>query len=252
MASEATNFDGAAALEALARDGADFSQKRLSFSDQCAAFCALYHGKLPLSVVAMAFDITKATASLIGGCVRDDPDPYVEIVSFKDGVLQDEIENRDPNLRRSSSRRPRYQAVAREFLHLGAAEFTRRYYTDEVHSRISNARRLLRRDDVRGHAGSNPAAAKFSFKNWGVIKCLDNYYRISWLKAGQSEFEGWHYSICEENGLALEMGWDWTAFFDPINNEARAFRTASEAYDAIHEMNGVPSPRKKIGRPRNA
>ena len=252
MAASEADFDGVEALAKMARESVDFSQKRLSFADQCAAFCALYHGKLPLSVVAMAFDITKATASLIGGCLRDDPAPFVHVVDVRHGEVLDKIENRDPNLHRSVSRRPRYQAVAREFNRLGADEFTKRYYTDAVHNRISEARRSLRRDDLRGHAGSNPAAAKFSFKNYGRIPCLDNYYRIAWLKAGVSEFEGWHYSICDENGAALPMGWDWTAFFDPINNEARAFRTSKEAYEGICEMNGVPIPFKKIGRPSNA
>ena len=112
-------FDGAAALADMARDSVAFSQQRLSFSDQCGAFCALYHGKLPLSVVAKAFDITKTTASLIGGCLRDDPAPLVRSLSLTNGAVEEKTENRDQIRRRSVSRRPRYQAVAREFLALG-------------------------------------------------------------------------------------------------------------------------------------
>ena len=48
-------FDAVAVLAEMARESAGLRQKRLSFPDQCAAFCVLYHGNQPLSVVAQAF-----------------------------------------------------------------------------------------------------------------------------------------------------------------------------------------------------
>ena len=77
----------------------------------------------------------------------------------------------------------------------------------------------------------------------------DTHYRIDWVPKGRLEFEGWHYSPCNEDGKSLEGGeYDWVYYIE--GEEARAFRTSAEAYDAFSHSTALESPRPKSGRPK--
>ena len=91
------------------------NQARLSFSERCGAFCALYN-KTPQSIVALAFGITKTTASLLAGCLPEGLDHksvglgFSEVVDGR--VVPLEIVT-DHNPNRSRDWRARYQELAR-------------------------------------------------------------------------------------------------------------------------------------------
>ena len=76
-------FDAQRALEELT-SGLHLSQNqaRLSFRERCGAFCALYQ-KTPHSIVARAFGITKATASMLAGCLPDGLDHKVKTLGLR-------------------------------------------------------------------------------------------------------------------------------------------------------------------------
>ena len=128
--------------------------RKLTFTEKCGAFAALYSG-VRNQVVARAFGISLQCASKISGCLEYDPDPYREeyaIGQRADGtfhnpdleapakVLKDHNRNRNPNRHRH------YQDVGREFEALGPEEFKRRYYTERTHKRIIVAKLQLREE----------------------------------------------------------------------------------------------------------
>ena len=111
--------------------------RKLTFTQQCGAFAALYAG-VRNQVVARAFGVSLQCASKISGCLEYDPDPYREEEGVEGKILMDHNRNRSP------ARHRHYENVGREFEALGAAEFNRRYYTERVHKRIINAKVQLR------------------------------------------------------------------------------------------------------------
>ena len=60
---------------AEAREGEQMGTRKLTFSEQCGAFAALYAG-VQNKTVARAFGISIQAASYISGCLENDPDPY--------------------------------------------------------------------------------------------------------------------------------------------------------------------------------
>ena len=124
--------DGEKTLEQLraeALDGENIGARKLTFSQQCGAFAALYAG-VRNQIVARAFGISLQCASKISGCLEYDPDPY-RMDENGEKILMDHNRNR-----RSSKRHHYYETVAREFEALGAEEFNRRYLTERVLNRI--------------------------------------------------------------------------------------------------------------------
>ena len=121
---------------AEALDGEKIGARKLTFTEQCGAFAALYAG-VRNQVVARAFGVSLQCASKISGCLEYDPEPY----------RTDENGERiqmDHNRNRSPVRHRHYEIVAREFEALGAEEFNRRYYNERTHKRILLAKMQLR------------------------------------------------------------------------------------------------------------
>ena len=139
-----------AEMLAEALEGEKIGARKLTFTEQCGAFAALYAG-VRNQVVARAFGVSLQCASKISGCLEYDPDPYR--VEYADGQNADlEMPQkvlRDHNRNRSPARHRHYETVAREFEALGVEEFNRRYYNERTHKRILLAKVQLR-EEKRG------------------------------------------------------------------------------------------------------
>lgn len=140
-------------LKAEALAGQWLGGRKLTFSEKCGAFAALYAGVSNM-VVARAFGLAPQTVSKLSGCLEYDPEPYKrEVMEVADEHHRVEIvENkimRDHNERRNPARHLHYNDVAREFEALGAEEFERRYYVERIVKRIIIAKVQLR-DEKRG------------------------------------------------------------------------------------------------------
>ena len=140
-------------LKAEALRGQWLGGRKLTFSEKCGAFAALYAG-VSNKVVAYAFGLAAQTVSKLSGCLEYDPEPYKrEVMEVADEKHRVEVvENkimRDHNERRNPARHRHYNDVAREFEALGAEEFDRRYYTERVVKRIIIAKVQLRDGDKR-------------------------------------------------------------------------------------------------------
>ena len=127
--------------------------RKLTFTEKCGAFAALYAG-VSNKVVARAFGLAAQTVSKLSGCLDYDPDPYkLEVVEVADDrhrveVIERKV-RRDHNERRKPNRHLHYNDVAREFEALGPEEFERRYYTERVHKRVILAKEQLRAEAKR-------------------------------------------------------------------------------------------------------
>ncbi len=129
--------------------GEKIGARRLTFSEQCGAFAALYGG-MRNQVVARAFGVSLQCVSKISGCLEYDPDPYRFEVDPKTDLVQDEKILMDHNRNRSPSRRRHYEDVAREFEAKGKDRFTALYYTPRVHERLMLAKMQIRDEKKSG------------------------------------------------------------------------------------------------------
>ena len=71
-------FDYKAEMEKLRRTSLRRRARvahKLAFSEQCAAFAAMYCCSAQNQIVARAFGISRQTASYIAGCLERDPNP---------------------------------------------------------------------------------------------------------------------------------------------------------------------------------
>ena len=133
-------------LRAEALAGEKIGARKLTFTEKCGAFAALYAG-VRNQVVARAFGISIQAVSKLSGCLEYDPDPYRHEytpgqnadLDMPAKILRDHNRNRNPNRFRH------YQDVGREFEALGREEFDRRYYTERVVNRIILAKAELRK-----------------------------------------------------------------------------------------------------------
>ena len=130
-----TPFDyRAATRELLTEIGPINSGPKLTLADQCTIYACLYHG-IHQTIVARAFEVSRATASKIAGC-RDDERKPIEIEfaghseTHNAPVLTD---------RRFPHRVQHYRDVARVFEGLGEEEFMRTYLTPNVIERMKIA-----------------------------------------------------------------------------------------------------------------
>ena len=138
-------------LRAEALAGETVGARKLTFTEKCGAFAALYAG-VRNQVVARAFGISIQAVSKLSGCLEYDPDPYrrevTEVVTDPSHPHRVEMVERvtthDHNRNRNPNRFRHYQDVAREFEALGREEFDRRYYTERVLNRIILAKAELR------------------------------------------------------------------------------------------------------------
>ena len=101
-------------VEALA--GEKLGARKLTFTEQCGAFAALYDG-VRNQTVARAFGVSLQCASKISGCLEYDPDPYR--LEYDKGANPDfdtpTKVMRDHNRNRKPARHRHYESVAREF-----------------------------------------------------------------------------------------------------------------------------------------
>ena len=134
--------------------GEKVAARKLTFTEKCGAFAALYSG-VRNQVVARAFDISVQATSNLSGCLEYDPDPYRQEHATgqrADGTFHNpDLEApmkvlMDHNRHRNPARRRHYQDVGREFEALGPEEFKRRYYTERTHKRIIVAKLQLREE----------------------------------------------------------------------------------------------------------
>jgi hypothetical protein len=208
-----SDFDPLRALAEGRIDRAASPIRRLSFVDQCGLFAA--RDMATRNVLADAFGVTKTTVSLIANCQRS---------------------------------RARYQAIARELARLGETEFARRYYTDEMHTRIMR----LKHDRAEAHdhrtlTAPNPLADKFSFHRHRHFLAGDVWHRVDWL---ETPTPGWYAAYCDENGAPLDKPFGAEVFGDGLQ-PITPYRTSAEAFDAPFLMQLLDSPRPKAGRPKN-
>ena len=138
-------------LRAAALEGEKIGARKLTFTEKCGAFAALYAG-IRNQVVARAFGISIQATSKLSGCLEYDPDPYRrEVVEeITDSTHPHRVEMveratlRDHNRNRNPARQRHYRDVASEFEALGREEFDRRYYTERILNRIILAKAQLR------------------------------------------------------------------------------------------------------------
>ena len=127
---------------AIAAEGRGAARK-LTFSEHCGAFAALYGGAKP-KVVAKAFGISPQTVSYLSGCLESDPDPYRYEIDPKTDMATGRKVNLDHDRSRSPNRVRHYPNVRREFEALGVEEFNRRYYNERTIRRIIIAKEQLK------------------------------------------------------------------------------------------------------------
>jgi|SRR5580693_1671335 hypothetical protein len=189
--------------------------RRLSFPDQCGLFAARQTAQR--SVLAAAFGVTKTTVSLIANCQKD---------------------------------RARYGAIAREVARLGELEFARRYYTEDMHTRIMRLKHERAEvGDDRRPLGPTPLASKFAHARIASFLAPDyadrpTWFRIDWIN------NGWRFATCDPDG-SNPSEYYGPHFVNPELDPEIGFRTSAEAYDMAWESVGKKSPRPKAGRPKN-
>jgi len=242
-------------LAELVRSQPDFAARKLSFSEKCGAFAALYGGAHN-NVVARAFNVTPTTVSLLACCLRDDPDPDRKRLLY---------DPHNPNRKipggyrlSSPSRKAHYRDVAAEFRALGEQAFNDKYYRP-IHDRLMAARREVKAKAPRVmYTGSNPAAGKYAFNNFGVISPSpsdpDMHFRVDWWRFAQTEKTGWYFGECRDDGKKLDENEPVQPHGDSNSNDPDdlPFRTSALACDAAYAWAGEESPRPRPGRPRRA
>jgi hypothetical protein len=179
---------------------------RLSFPQMCGAFYALQRG-FKRVVVAKAFGLSPSSASLLANC------------------------------RRAGTRH--YARVAEEFMRLGEEAFRDRYFDDDILTRLQRFRmHVPEPHDIRTRLGDNKAA-KYQGLHW-----LESPHRvgpfqieIAYRPAGDDNWMG------EIGSPPLPARWAWRDLEYPDRWSCKTIRTSSEAYDAAHTDNAIPSPR---------
>jgi hypothetical protein len=203
-------------LASLASSQPSGPGRRLSFSEQCAVFHCLKATVKP-SVVARAFGVTATTLSLLKNC---------------------EGTNRYPN-------------VWNTYNKLGADEFHRRYYTDEIHQRVKHALYEIEEEiNNRERTGPNRSATKFSCVDGAsAFRCGDSWWRIDWVRqpegpngpAAKDGAPGWYVIDCNPDGSRVdsqyELPYRGREMLDGSGTmPATPFRTSKLAYDAVFKL----------------
>lgn len=181
-------FNPKAALAQLL-DGLPTPGRGISFNEKCAALCCL-RGLTPRPVVMKAFGLTAATASYLANCVELPALSSVIPPSENDRPLVHPPERRGPKKRVASTR---YADVASEFERLGEDEFMRIYYTDEVHTRLMEAKHL--------GMGKERTANRKADKYAGLHQTSWGPYFIDWRDSKRNASKsGWLFIRATEEG----------------------------------------------------
>jgi hypothetical protein len=150
-------YNPRAALAQLVQGQRERRGRKLSFTDQCAAFCALYDG-VDSIVVARAFGISQTAASQIGGCLQTDPRPYTIGAGHDENghVIEKVLRHRDMNRHRMPDRIQRYQRVAEAFNTMGEEAFFAKYFPSEMITKMYDAKHAIEGErSKRIRAGAN-------------------------------------------------------------------------------------------------
>jgi hypothetical protein len=224
-------YNPRAALAKLVQGQVERKGRKLSFYEQCAAFCALY-GKLDSNVVAKAFGISPTAASQIGGCLQTDPRPYtIELATEGLEVVERKAFHRDMNKNRMADRKQRYQRVAEEFNRLGEEAFFDKYFPPEMATRMAKAKYDLEQERVvRKRQGSDPRANEgpdeTTILNGEVI-------RVALYPESEDTPPGW-YVVGEHMPLGKEM---------IEGGDRHPFPNKQAALKGAWTMNGYDAPR---------
>lgn len=147
-----------------------------------------------------------------------------------------------------------YREVWREWERLGEDAFLNQHYSRDIHFRLKQITlenlgypRLPNSDHDRAPRTFGPdlRADKYSLARHGVITLEDG----SRWGIDKDEPAGWYFGHPNAEGTALE-GETHGVEFTEGGGDRQPFRLSSDAFDAIHEVNGYQSPRPKPGRPR--
>lgn len=200
-------------LEQWAASAPPIYGRKLTFSEKCgiAYFLAKNVDKAH-ATVAKAFNLSVSTVSMLANAL-------------------------DPNGKR-------YRDVWAAFYELGEETFADRYYTPDLHFRLKRVRLELThladgQDVAPKQSGPDPRAAKYQ----GEHVLPDNSQWAIALHEGEELPRGWYFRLLPDgppHGAERVRG--------ALGHEP--FRTSSDAFDAVYEINGYDSPRPKPGRPR--
>jgi hypothetical protein len=210
-------FSPSEALQELRRGLHNRRVRRLSFPEMCGIFSTLRTSvekpTISHATICRAFNVTPTTVSLLAHCLTSN----------------------------------RYGAVKREFERLGEIAFSERYYTEEIHTRLMEAKHAVTAE--RAYA-PNPGATKYSFKGggqnppFGAVECFENFYRIDWL--GEKHFpdrperRGWWYSPCNQDGSRFGEHWQWRG--DRDRPDQGPFLTSTRAYRQLWRIQTGEDP----------
>jgi hypothetical protein len=203
-------FDPLKAVAEITDATPNIAGRKLPFSEQCAAFACLYAAKYSQKLIAKVFGVGPDTVSHLAGCLKRDPRPYDVEPGIVDGQITDIYTRyRDMNRNRNKGRIQRYRRVADEFERLGENEFFHRYYTREIHARMTLARRGFNEEaGRRARRGPNPEAN--SGRGVWQHPIDPEYFRVEWLVERITNRPGWYYSPCNEKGRPVdERGFFW-------------------------------------------
>ena len=159
----------------------------------------------PPYVVAESYELSRATVSQIGGCRDDERRPIIMEV----GGHAETLHAINITRRRTEDRKPRYQAVAREFDRLGEAEFLARYFTPAVRAKVGRVKPRSRAYD--------PTDTNHN----GLCHDGEGYVTINLI-----EGQGWAYFDCDENGENLSGPY--------LNDQQKYFRTDRAAWEHLN------------------
>ena len=239
--SESPSFDARAALAELTNGQSESPGRKLSFSEQCAVLAAVRNHVKP-ALISAAFGVSRITVSQIGGATSkpipswQDPDRHRPPYKLEDPPKP---RTRDPN------RAPRYRAVAREFELLGEDAFIRRYYTEDIHTRLTRVRNDIENERAqRVRIGPNPHAHQYAFANIGAFEVYDNdFWRVSWTPDPRQP--GWIFAQCQPDGAPIppEAKHNWKGR-EALGGPAKPFQTSKQAWTAAWRYCGQTPPRK--------
>lgn len=244
--SESKAFNPAAAAAALASEQSETFGRKLHFSEQCAVLAALRSHIKP-AVVSLAFGVSKITISQIGGAL-DSPNQDLDLRHLDPDYRRenpDRPPDRMPFRERKPERVKRYRAVAREYESMSESSFIQKYYTENVHARLTQAKLDL----AHGRApyarlGPNQRADQYAFETIGAFEVQrEGFWLVRWTPTPGNS--GWIFAACESDGspLAPETKHNWKGR-EALNGPARPFRTSKQAWQAAWRYCNQNPPRR--------
>jgi hypothetical protein len=203
-------------LAQWARDNPPLYGRKLSFPEKCGIAYALRSKGVTHDNVRDAFNLSRATVSLLAGALNPEG--------------------------------TRYRDVWNAFYELGEEAFGEKYY-NPLHMRFKRVRLQLThltegQDVAPKQSGPDPRARKYA----GLHTLPDNSrWMIDELVNAPPLPRGWYFALTDGD----EMIWHGEERVRGANGH-EPFRTSADAFDGLYEINGYAdqNPRPKPGRPR--